>query len=214
VRLVYERGSEEFTRVITFSDAIFAIAMTLLVVGIEIPKLDDPDSVGELADALNDVSDSLVSFFISFAVIGRYWVAHHSFFSLLGRMSRRLMASNLVYLAFIAFLPFPTGVLGDFFDNPLALGIYAAMVALVSGLEVVQFRVAYGEGLLAREMPPEVYRWGTLMSLSPVAFFLASVPVAFAAGSEIAVVVWLLVIPFQIVANRHKPARADDFALG
>jgi uncharacterized membrane protein len=200
--------------VITFSDAIFAIAMTLLVVGIEIPKLDDPDSVDELADALSDVSEGLVSFFISFAVIGRYWVAHHSFFSLLGRMSRRLMWTNLLYLAFIAFLPFPTGVLGDFFDNPLALGIYAATVALVSGLEVVQFRVAYGDGLLAREMPPEVYRWGMLMSLSPVLFFFASVPVAFAAGSEVAVAVWFLVIPFQIVANRYKPAAADEFALG
>ena len=199
---------------ITFSDAIFAIAMTLLVVGIEVPKLDDPDSVGELADALDDVSDSLVSFFISFAVIGRYWVAHHSFFSLLGRMSRRLIWTNLLYLAFIAFLPFPTGVLGDFFDNPLALGIYAVTVALVSGLEVLSFQVAYRGGLLAREMPPEVHRWGTVMALSPVAFFLASVPVAFLAGSEIAVIVWFLVIPFQIVANRQKPASADEFALG
>lgn len=73
----FERDSVEFGRVLTFSDGMFAIAMTLLVVGIEVPDIPDTDSVDELADALGDLSGSFVSFFISFAVIGRYWLAHH-----------------------------------------------------------------------------------------------------------------------------------------
>ena len=80
---LFERGGEEFARVLAFSDGMFAIAMTLLVVGIAVPTLDVADSSSELADALNDLSDAIVSFFISFAVIGRYWVAHHQLFSLL-----------------------------------------------------------------------------------------------------------------------------------
>ena len=208
-RRSYGRDSVEFSRVLAFSDGLFAIAMTLLVVGIEVPSIPDTESVGELADELNDLSGSFISFFISFAVIGRYWVAHHQFFSLLGGIDRGLIGLNLVYLAFIAFLPFPTALLGSFFENPLAFGLYAVAVAVVSGMEVVLFRHAYRSGLIRKRMPAEIYRWGTWMSLSPVVFFLLSIPVALV-STEIAVALWFGTIPFQLVANRWKPARADD----
>ena len=106
----YERGSEEFSRLLAFSDGVFAIAMTLLVVGIAVPTLADGGDVGQLADALNDLVPNFTSFFISFTVIGRYWVAHHHFFSMLRRVDGRLIWVNLLYLAFIAFLPFPTAL--------------------------------------------------------------------------------------------------------
>ena len=126
-------GSEEFSRVLGFSDGVFAIAMTLLVVGIAIPTLSDGGDVGQLADALNDRVANFVSFFISFAVIGRYWAAHHQFFARLARIDNGMIAINLVYLAFIAFLPFPTGLLGKYFENPLSVALYAVVVAIVSG---------------------------------------------------------------------------------
>ena len=73
----YDRESIEFARVLSFSDGLFAIAMTLLVVGIEVPDIPDTESVGELWDAVTDLDSSFISFFISFFVIARYWVAHH-----------------------------------------------------------------------------------------------------------------------------------------
>jgi uncharacterized membrane protein len=212
-RVTYPRDSIEFGRTLTFSDGMFAIAMTLLVVGIAVPTLSDGDSVDELADAINDLSSSIISFFISFAVIGRYWIAHHQFFSLLGRIDQGLVGINLVYLAFVAFLPFPTALLGNYFENPLSVAIYAGAVAIVSGMEVVLFRHAYRGGLLARPLTPEVYRWGALMSLSPVIFFAASMPVAFL-NTTLAVATWFLAIPFQVVANRWKPAGADELLSG
>ena len=75
------RGSDEFSRVLAFSEGMFAIAMTLLVVGIGVPELRDEGSVGELWDDFGDLYPEILSFFISFAVIGRYWVAHHRFFA-------------------------------------------------------------------------------------------------------------------------------------
>jgi TMEM175 potassium channel family protein len=206
----YARGTDEFSRVLAFSDAVFAIAMTLLVVGIAVPTLGDSDSVHQLADALNDLVSNIVSFFISFAVIGRYWAAHHQFFALLARIDNRMIAINLVYLAFVAFLPFPTALLGTYFENPLSVAIYAVMVAIISGLEVVLFRHAHRNGLLREAMPEEVYRWGVVGSISPVVFFLASVPVAFA-STTVAVCVWFLGIPYGIAADRRKPAQADRF---
>jgi uncharacterized membrane protein len=82
-RRVIERGDEEFSRVLAFSDGLFAIAMTLLVVGIEVPELGKP-SERELWDALTDLQPAYVT----------------------------------IYLAFVAFLPFPTALLGTYFENP------------------------------------------------------------------------------------------------
>jgi uncharacterized membrane protein len=206
----YACGTDEFSRVLAFSDAVFAIAMTLLVVGIAVPAVDDSNSIHDLADALNELVSNFISFFISFAVIGRYWAAHHHFFALLTRIDDRLIGINLVYLAFVAFLPFPTALLGTYFENPLSVAIYAVMVAIISGLEVVLFRHSHRNGLLREAMPEDVYRWGVMQSTSPVAFFLASVPVAFA-STIVAVFVWFLGIPFATASNRWKPADADRF---
>jgi uncharacterized membrane protein len=194
---------------LTFSDGLFAIAMTLLVVGIEVPELQDPESISELWHSLGDLSSSMVSFFISFAVIGRYWMAHHQFFSLLRGADQGLVGLNLVYLGFIAFLPFPTALFGTFFENPLAFITYAVAVAIVSGWEVVLFRHAHRRGLLARRLPDDVYRWGVIASLSPVAFFIASIPISFV-DSGLAVATWFLMIPWQMFARRWKPELADE----
>src|SRR5262249_272326 len=112
----YDRDSVEFSRTLSFSDGLFSIAMARLIVSIAVPPISDTNSVGKLADALNDLTPNFVSFFISFAVIGRYWVAHHTYISALARIDRGLISLNLVYLAFIAFLPFPTALLGEYFE--------------------------------------------------------------------------------------------------
>ncbi len=206
----YKRGGEEFGRVFAFTDGLFAIAMTLLVVGIAVPTLKHGDSVSELADALNDLVPNFISFFISFSVIGRYWVAHHQQFGMLRAMDRGLIGINLLYLAFIAFLPFPTALLGEYFDNPLSIVLYAVNVGLISALEVVMFRHCYRRGLLDREIPEDVYRYGVIASLSPVMFFGLSIPLAFALSSGWAAATWLLSVPWQVVLARWKPPGADE----
>jgi TMEM175 potassium channel family protein len=205
------RGSEEFSRVLAFSDGLFAIAMTLLVVGIAVPDLVHSGDQSELLDALNDLVPAIISFFISFVVIGRYWVAHHQFFRALRAMDYRLIWVNLVYLAFVAFLPFPTALLGNYFENPLAVASYAVIVAMISGLEVVLFRRAHDDGLLAGEIPDEVYRWGVTASTLPVLFLVASVPIAFL-STGLAVATWFLSVPVQILwLNRRMPPNAADW---
>jgi uncharacterized membrane protein len=212
-RRTYERESVEFARTLTFTDGLFAIAMTLLVVDLAVPTLTDHGSVHELADKLSDDTSKFTSFFISFAVIGRYWLAHHTYFSALARLDRKLIALNLVYLAFIAFLPFPTALLGEYFENPLSVTIYAVNVAVVSGMEVVLFSYAYRHDFLERRLPRDVYRFGAAMSLAPVIFFLLSIPVAFI-SSTLAVCMWFLGIPLAAIAERWKPKGADDLLLG
>ncbi|HEY6636443.1 MAG TPA: TMEM175 family protein [Solirubrobacterales bacterium] len=212
-RRTYDRESVEFARTLTFTDGLFAIAMTLLVVDLAVPVLNHDSSVHELADSLNDDTAKFISFFISFAVIGRYWLAHHTYFSALARIDRGLIALNLVYLAFIAFLPFPTALLGEYFSNPLSIAIYAVNVAIVSGMEVVLFSYAYNHDFLERKLPRDVYRFGAAMSLAPVIFFLISIPVAFI-STTLAVCTWFLGIPLAAIAGRWKPEGTDELLMG
>lgn len=208
-----ERGNEEFGRVLAFSDGLFAIAMTLLVVGIAVPELRDP-SEGELWDALQDLDSAYVSFFISFAVIGRYWIAHHQFFRMLARLDYGLIWLNMIYLAFVAFLPFPTALLGTYFENPVSIVVYAVSIALVSGFEVLLLRHAHHHRLLERQLPDDVYRWAVLLASTPVLFFLGSIPIAFA-STTLAVLFWFGGIPLQLlVLNRWKPPDADEYIGG
>ena len=129
MKRLYPRGEEEFARVLAFSDGVYAIAITLLVLSIDLPDLANSDDAGQMLDALGDKHPQIISYAISFAVIGRYWLAHHQFFSRLRALDGGLIAINLVCLAVIAFLPFPTDVLGNYFENPVAVALYALNVA-------------------------------------------------------------------------------------
>ncbi|MEU8007240.1 TMEM175 family protein [Catellatospora sp. NPDC049111] len=206
---VWARDSVEFGRVTAFSDGLFGIAMTLLIVEVGVPRLSDVGSVHELLAKLADLLPEFAGFFLSFALIGRYWLAHHKMFSVMRGVDYGLIARNLLYLAFIAFMPFPTALLGDYFGNPLAVSAYAVTGAIVSGLEVVLLRYAWKAGLLRVRVTPAIMRWGSIMALSPVVAFLLSIPVAFFVGTALAAAMWLLSIPFGIFMSHHAPAGSD-----
>lgn len=207
--LRYRRESKglEFDRVAFFSDAVFAIAMTLLVVGIGIPTVSDAG----LGDALREKRAEITSFFISFVVIGAYWRSHHRFWAQLDAVSNRLIVVNLFYLAAIAFTPFPTALAGKYTDEPVSIVIYAITLAVASGLQTVMLAVADRDDLLRRAMPRDVLRWGIVASAVPVVVFLASIPLAFGKTTW-ALYSWLLIIPLEVVVDRWlKPAGADAY---
>jgi uncharacterized membrane protein len=97
-----------------FSDAVIAIAITLLVLEIRVPDVGPHES---LARALWDLWPKYATFAVSFLTIGVMWVNHHALFERIGRIDRRLMFVNLVLLMAIAFVPFPTAVFGDYVNS-------------------------------------------------------------------------------------------------
>jgi uncharacterized membrane protein len=147
---------------------------------------------------------------LSFAVIARYWLAHHEFVSFLTGVNQRLLTSNFVYLALIAFLPFTTGLLGDYNAIPLIIAIYALNVAAISLVETVMFVVAHKTGLVEKPLPPDVYRFAVLESLVPVAVFLASVPLAFV-HHYLAYVCWALLLVIEPIVSRLRPADSSPY---
>jgi uncharacterized membrane protein len=109
----YQRPSErdDFGRVMSFTDAVFAIAMTLLVVEIGVPETigGAPDDPGALLDAFADKGPLIFAFFLGCYTIGFYWAAHHRFMSWLDAVDRGFVILTVVYLAFVACCPSPPG---------------------------------------------------------------------------------------------------------
>ena len=195
----------EFDRFAFFSDAVYAIALTLLVVGIAVPTIEDVDSSHQMWNRLRDLGSEFTSFFVSFAVIGRYWLAHHRFVAVLAAVDNRLMAVNLLYLAFIAFLPFPTALVGRYEQNLVAFAFFALILGIVSGLETVLFVTAERRGLLAVKISPGMYRFGLAASTIPVVVFLLSIPLAAAVNSTVALLSWVLIWPLEATLDRFAP---------
>lgn len=98
-------------RLVFFSDAVFAIAITLLVIELEVPHLKSGDPAEAWRELLH-IGPSLFAFVLSFLVIGRFWMGHHRVFGMVKGYDDRLAWPNLQYLLGIAFMPFATAFLG------------------------------------------------------------------------------------------------------
>ena len=124
-------GTEPDTgRLQAFSDGVFAIAITVLVLGLGVPEIPDPLVPIELPKKLLELwPGKLLSYALSFVVTGMFWVAHHMAFHHIRRSTRALLWLNILFLMLVSFIPFPAALLGRYFDQRLALLIYTASLA-------------------------------------------------------------------------------------
>jgi uncharacterized membrane protein len=165
----------DLSRTTAFSDGVIAVAITLLVLNIEIPDVPGT-SASELWDELGDVAPNVAVFAFSFALIGRYWVVHHRLFERLSRIDGRLMALNLGFLALIALMPFAASLLGDYGDLAPACAVFGSLLTFASLTHQAMAKHAVAAGLEARPVEDPSDR--TVALVIPLIYAL-SVPVAF-----------------------------------
>jgi uncharacterized membrane protein len=185
-RLFVRAGNLEYDRVLFFSDAIFAIAITLLV--LEIPR-----SGGSTAAILRGAETHIASFGISFLVIGMFWMAHHSTFRYITVLDRRLIALNLLLCGIIAFLPYPTALLteGKGPDQQATMFYAACMAAAGLSELAIWLYASYGNRLTSGLTGAE-RRYVTLRVGRVPAVFLLSIPVAVVSATA-GQLCWLLI---------------------
>jgi uncharacterized membrane protein len=190
-------GEEEdtigLTRIVAFSDGVFAVAITLLVLGIDAPKLNEKQAQHELADQLLDTAGQVAVYFFAFALIGLFWIGHHRFFGEVRTFDTGLMALNLVYLALIAFLPFPASVFGDHSDVEAAVIFFAMSMGAIGLVDAAMLFYAGRRGLLKRRF---LERWQSSLwrNLVVPAVFFGSIPVALVAPA-VAPYLWFVLFP-------------------
>src|SRR5439155_490685 len=138
-----EHHRRALDRVIFLSDGVFAIAMTLLVLDLRLPPMSVRSSAA-LRDALLADIPRFISFFISFEVIGIFWLAHLRQFSLIARYTRGLAFINLLFLLSIAIMPFSTTLVGEYGSLSLAGVFYSLSLVFTSVASNMRWLFAVG----------------------------------------------------------------------
>jgi uncharacterized membrane protein len=117
-------------RVDAFSDGVFAIIVTILVLEVKVPTLSGPDVDAGLAIALGHAMPLVGAYAVSFMVVLVFWVAHHHFFHSLAGVDRNLLWLNGMFLMVLAFVPAPTALLGEYSSSHVATAVHGGVMAL------------------------------------------------------------------------------------
>jgi uncharacterized membrane protein len=126
----FARGTLHLGRIEAFSDGVFAIIVTLLVLDLKVPALKDPGSVAELAHDLAALLPQFLSWLISFVIVCKFWLNHHHVLSLARHADYGMVWLNSIFLMGQAFIPFPTALLGTYATNPLAVSFFGCIFSL------------------------------------------------------------------------------------
>jgi uncharacterized membrane protein len=197
-------------RVEAFSDGVFAFAITLLVV-----TISQPDDYQHLLHGLSTRLPSLAAYVVSFAIIGIMWLNHHSVFAHFAKVDRGVVFFNLLLLMTVAFLPYPTGVLGQ----ALARGEGERTAAVFYGITMTANALAwtclwlyasYGRRLLSSSFPESERRMATLLFNAGAVVYVAATGLAFVNAYAFLVLQGLLAVyymldPLSRRADRGKP---------
>jgi uncharacterized membrane protein len=169
-------------RLEAFSDGVFAIAITLLVIELHAPEVSDGES---LAHALLGEWPSYVAYLVSFLTIGVIWLNHHRVFTQVVQVDGPLLVLNLVVLLWTALIPFPTAVVAEFLGEGgeharTAVALYSAVFVLL-GLSFggLFLWITHDDRLLHRLPPPEVVRAARLRFTVGNAVYVVALALSF-----------------------------------
>jgi uncharacterized membrane protein len=163
-------------RLLTFTDGVFAIIITILVLELKVPDLASGQSLGE---SLAEIRPTFVSFVISFLLVGMYWVGHRSSFSQVRYVDRNTIWLNLIFLLPVSLVPFVAAVLGEYQDEPIALHLYGLVLIAATLLRLALDSYLYRHpGLLWQQSSKQVRRLARIATAAPLVVYAIAMLVA------------------------------------
>ncbi len=184
-------------RLVFFSDAVYAIAITLLVIDLRLPPGSGELNSAELARALLSMLPQFFTYVLSFLVIGSFWSSHHTKFRYVNRYNRTLITLNMLLLMAVAFIPFPTSVLGES-GNATATILYASAIILASLLSALEWWYAVRRDLIMVNTSKHDRRRQTVRPLITALVFALSIPITLY-DATLAKLFWAVLIPITIL---------------
>lgn len=178
-----------------FSDCIFSIVATLLVIELKLP---DSASVWH---SLALIAPKILAFILSFIIVGMYWVAHHSMFNFVRKVDRNFLWLNNLNLLCVTFLPFPTAVLGSHPFETGAICFYAITLILANGTLTIAFRyLARHPELAQSNLTPELARRMERLVFLPIILYLAAIPFSYL-EPIVSLAIFVITPAFYIIPN-------------
>lgn len=203
-REIFGRGRTT-ERLIFFSDAVFAIAMTLLVIDLRVPEVDGGESATEV---IVSQLPGFLGYVISFAVIAINWSGHHRKFRVITQFDSRLIQLNFLLLFLIAFTPFPTSLISEYPTDVASVVLYASVVMSLNLVQLAMWSHAWHREMIDTTVSPAVYRYVVRNLLVVPAVFGLSILIALFWDPGIAMYSWLLILPVTILVARLGGRRA------
>lgn len=199
------------SRVIGFSDSVFAFAATLLVLKIDLPTITQSEVGKQLLVALTTLWPQYLANIISFFIIGFYWLHHHAIFNQLRKFDRTLVWINILFLITLSFLPFPVDLYGDYPTEPVVLAFYSGSLAIVGFfLFLLWIYASTNYRLINNDISNKRRKFYTIKyAIAPIIFTLA-IPMAFL-DPMLSQFSWILVIVGNLwVSHSYKFKKADE----
>lgn len=183
-------------RLIFFSDAVFAIAITLLALDLRLPGGGESPSNAQLLAQLLELWPKYLAYLVSFLAIGTFWLGHHRRFRFIRRYDRGLLTLNILFLMVIAFVPFPTSVISE--SGNRTATIFYALIMILGGLMLAAlwWHASWHNRLTDPDLDARQARRQYIPMLLTVSLFVLSIGVAFLSES-LARFSWLLVVPIS-----------------
>jgi uncharacterized membrane protein len=174
------RKEFQLERLILFSDAVFAIAITLLVIEIKIPVLPHQEiSDDHLLHKLAELIPKFVGFLVSFLLIGQYWIVHHRMFGFVINFNQKLIWLNLLFLLCVALMPFSTGFYSEYAGMPVLSPVifYTCNIALLGAINFFMWRyLSNPEKGLTENLSSQLARYSSLRAITvPVIFIIFTI---------------------------------------
>lgn len=206
-------GTEPFgdpSRVVAFSDGVFAIVITILVLEVAVPAHLGQRS---LHQALDELRPTLVAWVVSFLLTGMYWVAHRDLFARIRVVNRDLVWLNLLFLLPTGLIPFAASVLGEYPSQPIALRIYGTVMIAVAVMRLVLYwYVRRRPWLLRHHLATSRSRTAIAVAAVPIPVYLVAMIVADA--SQSASLALFFVVPglyfLVVTVLRERPGTRDE----
>jgi uncharacterized membrane protein len=197
-------------RLAAFCDGVIAIAITLLVLGLEVPSAGKvPDQ--ELGAYLRDAIHPMMGFVTSFILVGTYWLAHYVIFHHIKKVDRVFIALNGLFLLLISFVPFPTGVQASYRGDHYAFLFYAAtQFACSIALLAIWNYATYHRRLIDDRLPDESITKIRRRILLPLMVCIVAIAVSFVNLDAGRMVFLLIPIFYFIRPGMDAVWNADD----
>jgi TMEM175 potassium channel family protein len=205
-----------FERVVFFSDAVFAIVITLLVLELKVPHLTE-HSEPALRGALFGLLPRVAGFVISFLIIGLMWIEHHRIFRYIADYDGGLLWRNLLLLLCVSFVPFPTALFSENFWSRTAFILYTASFGGVATAKLWIWRHAMAAELLKPDVTPEfakrIERRSMAVPLAcALAIILSFISILFAPIAFAFIPVFARVLDPTTKKSKEEPATANEEA--
>jgi uncharacterized membrane protein len=199
------------SRIEALSDGVFAIAMTLLVLKLEVPEVMHHSSNEEMLRQLLDLKPQFITFVVTFLIAGGFWFLHHLTFHFLRHVNGFLVWVNLLFLMFISLLPFSAGLMSHFAVHSVSQVFYFGNQLAIALLLNVHWQYARGKGLTVDTDAEEAARLSFRVGLTAVVFAVCIVTALFFPAYTWAPL-WLLVFGFMIerVRRRRRDRKGTD----